>query len=370
MKIICQKDTLLKGVTIVMKAVSSRTTMDILKCILIEANAGQIKLTANDMELGIETSIEGEIASIGSIAIDAKILYEIVRKLPDFDVVIETDANNSISIVCGKANFKISGQPADDFVNIPNVEKNSYVSLSQFTLREMIKQTIFSIADNENNKIMTGECISIKNNVFQISSLDGCRISLRKIKLENDYEDVSVIVPGKTLNEINKILNGDIDKEVLIFFTQNHILFEFEETIVVSRLIDGEFFNIDHFLTKDYETKVTINRRDLLSCIDRATLLDRESDKKPIVIGINEDKMELKLISELGSLREDISIDKKGKDLLIALSPRFVIEALRAIDDEMIDLYFVNNYAPCVIKDDENDFKYLYLVVPIKYQED
>ena len=161
MKLICSKSNLLHGVNIVSKAVPTRTTMAILECILIDASANEIKLTANDMELGIETKIEGEIAERGVIALDAKIFSEIVRKLPDSDVTIETDASFKTTITCEKAKFNIVGKSGDDFSYIPYIERNEPIAMSQFTLKEVIRQTIFSIADNDNNKLMTGELFEI-----------------------------------------------------------------------------------------------------------------------------------------------------------------------------------------------------------------
>lgn len=162
MKLICSKSNLLQGVNIVLKAVPSKTTMSILECILIDATAGSIKFTANDMELGIETIIDGDIISGGMVAIDAKIFSEIVRKLPDNEVVIETDENYKTTITCEKAVFTISGKSGEDFSYLPVIEKNKFIYLSQFTLKEIIRQTIFSIADNDNNKLMTGELFEVK----------------------------------------------------------------------------------------------------------------------------------------------------------------------------------------------------------------
>ena len=156
MKIVCAKSILVKGVSIVSKAVPSKTTMPILECILIDATTDVIKLTANDMELGIETIIEGEIIERGVIALNAKIFSEIVRKLPDNDIVIDTDANNQTMITCEKAKFNIAAQSGEDFSYLPMIEKEGSISVSEFTLKEVIRQTIFSIADNDTNRMMTG----------------------------------------------------------------------------------------------------------------------------------------------------------------------------------------------------------------------
>ncbi len=365
MKIVCQKSNLLNGVQIVSKAVPSKTTMSILECILVDVRNGDIKLSANDMELGIETKIEGEIVEKGMIALDAKIFLEIVRKLPDSDIMIETDANFKTTITCEKAKFNIIGKSGEDFSYLPLIERNDSVILSQFTLKEVIRQTIFSISDNDNNKLMTGELFEINDDILKVVSLDGHRISIRKIKLKNSYAAKKVVVPGKTLSEISKILSGDTDKDVNIFFTDNHILFEFDSTVVVSRLIEGEYFKIDQMLSSDYETKVKINKKELLSCIDRATLLVKEGDKKPVIISITNNSMELKMNSIIGSMDEEIDITKSGKDLMIGFNPKFLIDALRVIEDEEVDLYMVNPKAPCFIRDAEEN--YIYLILPVNF---
>lgn len=365
MKLICSKSNLLHGVNIVSKAVPTRTTMAILECILIDASANEIKLTANDMELGIETKIEGEIAERGVIALDAKIFSEIVRKLPDSDVTIETDASFKTTITCEKAKFNIVGKSGDDFSYIPYIERNEPIVMSQFTLKEVIRQTIFSIADNDNNKLITGELFEIEENDLKVVSLDGHRISIRNIELKNNYSHKKVVVPGKTLQEVSKILPGSAEDEVSIFLTDNHIVFEFENTTVVSRLIEGEYFKIEQMLSSDYETKVKINKRELLDCIDRATLLVKEGDKKPIIMNITDGTMELKINSFIGSMNEDIDIAKEGKDILIGFNPKFFIDALRVIDEEEVTLYMVNPKAPCFIKDDEGTF--IYLILPVNF---
>ena len=365
MKLTCSKSSLLKGVNIVSKAVPSRTTMPILECILIDASANEIKLTANDMELGIETIIDGQIEERGIIALNAKIFSEIVRKLPDSDVTIQTDDKFKTIITCEKAKFNIAGKSGDDFSYLPYIERNEKVTVSEFTLKEVIRQTIFSISDNDANKLMTGELFEIRENKMKVVSLDGHRISIRNIELKDNYDHKKVVVPGKTLQEISKILTGEADAEVIIYITQNHILFEFGQTLVVSRLIEGEYFKIDQMISSDYETKVRINKKVLLDCIDRATLLVKEGDKKPIIMNIQDTAMELKINSAIGSMNEEIDIEKEGKDILIGFNPKFFIDALRVIDNDEVTLYMVNPKAPCYIKDEEESF--IYLILPVNF---
>ncbi len=365
MKITCQKADLLKGVNIVSKAVPTRTTMAILECILIDASSGEIKLTANDMEIGIETIVEGNISERGIIALDAKKFSEIVKRLPDNEVTIETDATFKTLITCEKAKFDIVGKSGEDFSYIPVIPRNQPIVISQLTLRDIIRQTIFSVADNENNKMMTGELLEIKDNKLKVVALDGHRVSIRNVELKNPANDVKVVIPKKTLSKIVSIIEGGIDDEVNIFVTDNHVIFEFEQTTVVSRIIEGEFFKIEQMLSADYETKIKINKRKFLECIDRATILVNEGDKKPIIVNAVDSTMSLSISSFIGSMNEDIDIVKEGKDIMIGFNPKFVMDALKVIDEEEINLFMLNAKNPCFIKDDNGSF--IYIVLPVNF---
>lgn len=367
MKLSFEKDHLINGINIVLKAVPSKTTMPILDCILIDASGEEIRLTGNDMELGIETKVEGTILERGKIALDAKLFSDIIRKLSGGDslITIESDDKFNTTITCDRAVFRILGRDGDEFSYIPHIERDHYICLSQFTLREVIRQTLFSISPNDSNKMMTGELLEVKENELKVVSLDGHRMSIRKVILKDSYDDIKVIVPGKTLSEISKILNGDNESEVLIFFTANHIMFEFDDTIVISRLIEGEYFRIGQMLSSDYETKVVVNRKEFLDAIDRASILIRESDKKPIIINITDDGMQLKLNSAFGTMNAELTITKYGKDLMIGFNPRFLMDALRIIDDEEVTLYMMNPKSPCFIRDEEES--YIYLILPVNF---
>ena len=365
MKLVFTKSNLNKAVGIVMKAVPTRTTMNILECILIDATTNEIKFTGNDMELGIETIVEGEIIEKGKIAIDAKLFSEIVRKLPDNDITLTTDSNNNALITCEKSKFNIAGKSGDDFSYLPAIIKDKMITLSQFQLKEVINQTIFSIAINDNNKMMTGELFEVNEGTLKVVGLDGHRIAIRNIKLEGRSDDVRVVIPGKTLQEISKILNADAESFVNIYFTNNHVLFEFDQTHVVSRLIEGDYFKISQMLSNDYETKVSINKKEFFDSIDRANLLIREGDKKPIIINILNGLLQVNVNSAIGALNEDIDIDKEGKDIMIGFNPKFLMDALRVIDDENVTMYLVNHKSPCFIRDKEEN--YIYLILPVNF---
>lgn len=365
MKLVFSKSELSKAVGIVMKAVPTRTTMNILECILIDATTNVIKFTSNDMELGIETIVEGEIIEKGKVAIEAKLFSEIVRRFPDNEVTISTDANYTSLITCEKSKINIAGKSGEDFSFLPIIDKDKMITISQFNLKEIINQTIFSTAPNDNNKMMTGELFEVSDNTLKVVGLDGHRIAIRSIQLEGRADDVKAVVPGKTLQEISKLMSTDAENMVNIYFTNNHILFEFDNTIVVSRLIEGEYFKINQMLSSDYETKVVINKKEFIGSIDRANLLITESEKKPIIINITDGSLEVTVNSSKGKFNEDINIKKEGKDLMIGFNPKFLMDALRVIDDENVTMYLVNHKSPCFIRDKEE--KYIYLILPVNF---
>jgi DNA polymerase III subunit beta len=365
MKIICSKAELSSAISIVSKAVATRTTVTIMECILITAENGEIRLTANNNELGIETIIDGHILEEGMIALDAKIISEIIRKLPDNDVTIQVDPNLKTTILCEKAKFEITGRSGDDFTYLPVINMDDCIEISQLALHEAIRQTIFSVADNDNNIVMTGELFEVNDNELKIVSLDGHRISVRKLVLNDSYGQKKVIVPGKTLQELNKILSAEQDEIVQIFFSQNHLMFQFDETTVVTRLIEGNYFDVNKMISSEYETRVKVNKKELLSCIDRATLLSKEGDKKPVVMNFVDGSLQIAMKSYIGSMDEDIDIEKDGKNLQIGFNPNFFIDALRVIDDEEVTLYMINQKYPCVIKDEQES--YIYLILPVNF---
>lgn len=362
MRIICSKEELAKAVGIVSKSVPAKTNMPILECILLEASSGTIKMTANDMELGIETKAEGKVTEEGSVALNAKTFSDIVRKLPDGEVSIKADPKFQVSIVCEKAKFNLAAQSGKDFPKIPEVEKEEYFTITEFDLKEAVRQTIFSTAAGGDKK-MAAELFEVSEDALKVVALDGHRISIRNLGLKDVYISKKVIVPSRTLLELCKIIGGSPKENVDITFSDNHVMFEFGQSIVVSRLIDGEYFKIDQMLSMDYNTKTRIHRKDFLECIDRATLLVKENDKKPIIMDIREDTVKFKVKSKRGSWDEDMKAQKEGKDLLIGFNPRFLMEALRAIDDDEVELYFMNAKSPCIIRNEGKE--YIYLILPV-----
>lgn len=369
MKLIFSKTALLNAVNIVLKAVPSKTTMPILTCILIDASGSDIRLTGNDTELGIETKAEGTIAERGRVALEARLFSEIIRKTSeDEDIIITADENLSVTIANGKSQFHIQSRDPEEYTYIPHIDRSRYICVSEFTLKEMIRQTIFSISSNDSNKLMSGERLTANGDKLTLVSLDGHRLSLRNVQMKEAYATITAVIPGKNLNELSRILGDDITSDVLIFFDDSHAMFEFSDTVVVTRLIDGEYFRVEQMISRDYETRVVVNRKDLLAEIDRASILVRESDKKPVIFRISDDSMEIRLRSAFGNMQTELPIQKTGADLVIGFNPTFFMDALRNIDDEEISLYMINQKSPCFIRDEEEN--YIYLILPVNFNQE
>ena len=370
MKIKLRKSDLLSAVNIAGRAIPAKTTMPILSCFLVEAYAEGIYFSANDTELAVRTMINPEKCEIfetGSIAIDARLLSEIVRKisLEESAEVMITSDGTLVEITSGNSLFRIQEKDPEQFPGLPEVSESRSISLSQFTLKEIIRDTIFSIAQNDSNKMMTGELFEVKRDNLRVISLDGHRISIRNTGLKKDYGELKAIIPGKTLNEISKVIADDNEKEIILYFDPSFVSFRFDGTVMVSRLIDGEFFRIDSMLSSDYETKLTVNKREFLSSVERASILISESDKKPLILKIEDETLNLRVNSQTGFLDDVLYTEKAGKNLMIAFNPKFLLDSLRAIDKETVTLYMTTPKAPCFIRDEENT--YIYLILPVNF---
>ena len=350
MKLTCSKDLLLHYINIVNKAVSNRTTLPILECILLTANERGFIMTGNDLEIGIRTApIEAEIQESGEVAIEARIFNEIVRRLNGESVTIATDEDYAVTIVSGSSEFKIMG----------------LYSMEQAKLRDMIRQTIFSIAQDGSKPVLTGELFELRSNSVHVVSVDGYRISFRKNSLLTGSGDTDVIVPGKTLAELNKILSQEEDDTLSIYLTEKHILFDLGTAVMVSRLIEGDFIRYAQSFSEDYKTKVVINKSELIQALERASLVSRDNRKTPVRLMIRANGMDITARSDMGTAHENVTAEVEGDDLAIAFNPRYLIEALRSIEEETVKMIFMASLSPCTILPEEGD-SFKYLILPLR----
>lgn len=368
MRIICSKNNLLNGFLTVQKAVSSRSSLPILEGILIEVEEKKIKLVATDLEIGIESYIEGEILEEGSVVLSSKIIVDLIRKLPDASVEIKTDENNRTWIQCASSEFVIQGQSGLDFPELPEVNNQQKIEIPQDLLKHMIRQTIFSVAVEETRPILTGALMEIKEDQISLVALDGYRLALRKGKTSN-HENyfISEVIPGRTLNEISKILTEN-EEMVQISKMGNHILFEVGKTNITSRLLEGEFINYKQIIPEEYKTRVKLSKNAFFDSCERAALLARQGKNNLIKMQLNQDTLVITSNAEIGKVHEEIPIELEGEELKIAFNSKYFIEALRNIDDEEIFLEFTTSVSPCVIKPTEGEY-FTYLILPVRVIE-
>ena len=369
MKIICDRDILSENISIAQKAVSTRTTLQILECVLIFANSEKgLKIIGNDLEIGIETkSIDAEIIEEGSVAVDAKMFFDIIRRLPSGNVTVQSDENNILTIKCKKTEFKVLGQSGEEFPFLPEIKKSEPYYIQAGAFKNIIRQTIFSVAVDDSKPVMTGELMEIKDGMLKLVAIDGFRVALREVELVEIDEErkEKVVIPSKALNEINKLLPPEKEEMVAIYVSEKHVLFELENCVVVSRLLEGDFINYENIFSSDYSTLVYVNREELLSCVERTSLISKEVKKSPVKLNVLPDKMEVTSFTELGNAYDELEVSIDGIPIEIAFNPRYLIEALKAIDEDEICVQFTTPLSPCVIRHEEIS-SYKYLVLPLR----
>lgn len=366
MKIITNKSLLLNSISIVQKAVPSKTTLPILEGILLEAKNGKLKLTGTDLEVGIETTLNVDVIVPGKIVISSKILGEIVRKLPDADVELELRENNTVYIVCENSHFKINAMTADEFPDLPVVNKENAIVISQNNFKEMIRQTIFAVSTDEIRPILTGVLFEVSGDRVSMVALDGFRMAVKTCSVMNDT-NFKVVIPGKSLGEIGKIL-GDTEAAVNIYFSKNQILVQVDETIVISRLLEGEFINYRQILPNDYKIKIRVQTSQLIESCERAALFARDSSNNMIKFEITEDVMSIKSNSQYGDVQEELKIKKEGEDIEIAFNAKYFMDVLKVIQADELTIEFTTNISPSILRPVE-DTGYLYLVLPSRFKK-
>lgn len=344
-----------RAVNIANKAVPNRTMTPILECILFTVENGEVRLTTTDTELGIESFLDAEeILEDGVVAVDARLLTSIVGKLPTGKVHIKTEDENVVNIKCGKAKFKISGRDGSEYPAIDVVARDNCLTLTQMELKDLIRETIFSTSANESQRMMQGIYFEVSDKL-KVTALDGHRIAIREINME--HEPMKAIIPAKALNEVMKMpFEGDVN----IYFTENQAMFSYATANVSTRLIDGAYYPVERMISPESTTTLKIDRKALIECLDRTTLLIKEIERKPVVMTIGED-MNIEIVTQIGSMNENIPAEVEGEELVIGVNPRFLIDALRAIDDDTVTIYFNGGKHPCQIKGDG----YIYIVLPI-----
>ena len=369
MKFSCSQQTLAKSLNIVSKAVTSRTTIPILKGILLRVNEdGTLTMSASDLDLGIEKTFEVDNSEKGEIVVQAKLFGDIIRKLPN-DIITVEDEEGNVIIRCSNSEFNIVGWPSDEFPKLNSKEEHeSKILFEKEILKDMIRKTSFSASIDESRGVITGILVEIKEKTLNMVALDGFRMAISRQAIRNDREE-NIIIPAKTFNEIAKIIseteNDDEKGTVDLYISDKRAVFIIEDTKVFLRLLEGEFVRYEDILPKDSQTSVVLNKNDFLDSIERASLLAKIGKNNLIKLNISNNNIEITSKSEEGKVKEDVIVFKEGNDLVIGFNSKYLIDALKVIDDEEIKLLFNSSISPCLIKPLTGD-EYEYLVLPVR----
>lgn len=367
MKFSCNQSILSKSLNIVSKAVTSRTTIPILKGILLKVDEeGFLTMSASDLDLSIENKFEIEDFEPGEIVVQAKLFGDIIRKLPNDKVNITVNSENVI-INCSNSEFNIIGSKSDEFpkINI-NEEITDKISFNKDLLKDMIRKTSFAASIDESRGVITGVLFEIKEDTFNMVALDGFRMAISRESIINNKEE-NIIVPAKILNEIAKIITeSETEKENVEFYlADKRLVFIIDNIKVVLRLLNGDFVEYENILPKENEIRIIVSKSDLLESIERASLLAKVGKNNLVKLEIKDNIMEITSKSEEGNVKEEVIISKEGKDLLIGFNSKYLIDSIKVIEDDEFTMLFNTPISPCLIKPITGN-EYEHLILPVR----
>ena len=372
MKLICEKDNILKALNSVTKAVATKTTMPILEGILIQTNDNEVKFTTYDLEIGIEYVTNCEVKEQGATVVNAIMFSEIIRRLPDSEIKITLDEKNLLVIECEGSLYKLATMNPDEFPELPQINIENSIEMEQNSLKDMIRKTIFAVSTEENRPIFTGCLFEIKNNKLNVVAVDGFRLAWKSKFLQNKINDFSAVIPGRTLNEINKIMIDSYDT-IKIGVAKNQALFEMENCKIVTRLLDGEFLNYSSVIPENWETRIRVDKNTIQNCFERISLISSSSIEKekkyPVKVNVDIGKVTISCTNQTGDAKEEMYVTTEGKNLEAGFNPKYFLDALRNIDDQEVFIDFGTSISPCIIRPVEEGGDYIYMVLPIRMKE-
>ncbi len=362
MKFSCSRQELSEALNNVTRAVAPKSTHPALEGVLIVAEDERLTLSCYNMELGIKTYMAAHIVENGAIVLNAKLFFDMVRRLPSDRIEIESDEKFVTYIRGGAAEYNIVGIEAEDFPAMPTVDEKIHFMMKQETLKSMIDQTIYAVAVNDFKPVHTGSKFIIKDHICSIVSVDGFRLAIRKEQVSYG-DELDFIVPGKSLTEVSKLLEGDED--VVVALSQKHIIFRIGLYDVVSRLLEGDFIDFSSSIPKTASTEIEVKTRDFLSAIDRTSLLINDRLKSPIRLNIEDGEIKISCATALGKISDVVECDMKGEKVDMGFNNRYLMEALRATGCDKVKIEINSSLAPVKILPLEGE-SFLFLVLPVR----
>ncbi|MBQ8599321.1 MAG: DNA polymerase III subunit beta [Oscillospiraceae bacterium] len=367
MKIVCQKALLVDAVSNVSRAVSGKSPIPALEGILIKASEGEITLVGYDLEIGIITKAEADVRESGQIVIPARLLLDIIRKIPSETISISCDDKQMCMIKGGVSEFTILGIPASDYPELPAVDESSNLVLKQGVLKSMIDQTLFAIATTDSKPVHTGSLFDIKKENITLVSVDGYRLALRKEPFIAD-QDYSFIVPGKTLGEVSKLLKEE-ENEVCMVVSSKHIVFKIDGYQVISRLLEGDFLDYNAAIPKTEKTSIEVSTRLLIEGIERTSLLISDRLKSPLKLNMSDEKIRISCNTTMGKAYDEVDCKIDGDGINMGFNNKYLLDALKASDCDMVKLLVNGPVSPMRVVPLEGE-SFLFLVLPVRVKND
>lgn len=367
MKFNCNRQNLNEAVTNVQRAVSSKSTMPALEGILIKASNNKITLSGYDLEIGITTTLDAQVFEEGNIVLNARLLADIIRRMPENNIQIETDDKLIAYIASGKVDYKIIGIAAEEYPELPSVNGSDTINISGDTLKGMIRQTIYAVSDKDIKPAHKGSLFEISNGNIKIISVDGYRLAIRSEDI--DYKDEkSFIVPGKSLSEVIKLI-GEETKNVEMTVGDRHIIFKIDKYSIITRLLEGEFMNYKAALPKSQTTKLKVNTRKFIDSVERMSLLLTDKLKSPIRCKIEGNTIKTSCNTPLGQAYDEFEAETDGEDVEIGFDNKYMLDALRYSETDEVTIQLNGALSPIVILPSEGE-SFLFLVLPVRLKNE
>lgn len=363
MKFSCGKEIILSAVQTTSKAAAGKSSIPALEGILMELEGNTLTVTGYDLDIGIKTSIEVNGIESGNIVINARIAGDIIRKMPSGDITFECGGNNIAEISGRDTNFSVMCMSADDYPNVPQVNPETSFTMPQKLLKSMIVQTKFAVATVDNKPALMGCKFELEDNVLSVAAVDGVRIALRQEPLT--YNNMSFIVPAKTLEELTHILSDDNDKNVIVSVDKNQISFTVDGYIMISRLLDGDFIPYKSYLKNTSEVFAVVNCREMTDMLERTMLIINEKNKNPIRCEIKDGTITMSCTTAIGKVNDKISVSYNGQPLVIGFNAKYMLDAFKACDTDTVKLVVTSSVAPILILPMEGN-AFTYLVLPMR----
>ncbi|MFI3168846.1 MAG: DNA polymerase III subunit beta [Faecalibacterium sp.] len=368
MNIICDQHLLKNAIDGVSKAVSTRSAIPVLEGILLKAEGFQLTLTGYDLQMGIVTTIESNVREPGQVVLNAKLLSDMIHRLPAGDVLLTVSDQGNVFIQGGDAQFEVQSMTSFDYPDLPKTDAVRTMSFKASELRQIIDYTLYAVSQDDQKPAHTGMLFEIEPEKLTVVALDGYRLAI----VERDIpatKDIRVIIPSKTMQEVNRLLPSDDEVEVHLSANRRFTVFHVNGYTVISRVIEGEFLNYRNVIPASYRTRVTVDSRDFIDTIERASLIITERLKNPLRITFKDNKVEVRCQTNLGKVMDEFETKVEGDGIEIGFNHRYLLDALRNAKKEKVVFHISGALSPVkMLPEEGNDFTYL--VLPVRFKND